>query len=199
MHDVTLVYTEYNHRLEVWVLGKRAANTTADRQQYTNTSKVCDDTMSMTSIIFPGTKFSDLLTIPQITQYINVNGLSVCDSFCKKITRLTVFNELFNIDYQTSKIGKNVEESINPFYPGDSFRGNVNITSSSLTWLSVAQFRHNIFVTIHLEVVRNCFGNTLNQKTSVYFVNMGCRRVHKFTLSKIVIFGRFFPYFVSTL
>ena len=47
MHDVTLVYTEYNHRLEVWVLGKRAANTTADRQQYTNTSKVCDDTMSM--------------------------------------------------------------------------------------------------------------------------------------------------------
>ena len=32
---------------EVWVLGKRAANTTADRQQYTNTSKVCDDTMSM--------------------------------------------------------------------------------------------------------------------------------------------------------
>ena len=29
------------------VLGKRAANTTADRQQYTNTSKVCDDTMSM--------------------------------------------------------------------------------------------------------------------------------------------------------
>ena len=48
MHDVTLVYTEYNHRLEVWVLGKRAANTTADRQQYTNTSKVCDDTMSMT-------------------------------------------------------------------------------------------------------------------------------------------------------
>ena len=51
MHDVTLVYTEYNHRLEVWVLGKRAANTTADRQQYTNTSKVCDDTMSMTSYI----------------------------------------------------------------------------------------------------------------------------------------------------
>ena len=49
MHDVTLVYTEYNHRLEVWVLGKRAANTTADRQQYTNTSKVCDDTMSMAS------------------------------------------------------------------------------------------------------------------------------------------------------
>ena len=49
MHDVTLVYTEYNHRLEVWVLGKRAANTTADRQQYTNTSKVCDDTMSMTA------------------------------------------------------------------------------------------------------------------------------------------------------
>ena len=47
MHDVTLVYAEYNHRLEVWVLGKRAANTTADRQQYTNTSKVCDDTMSM--------------------------------------------------------------------------------------------------------------------------------------------------------
>ena len=47
MHDVTLVYTEYNHRLEVWVLGKRAANTTADRQQYTNTSKVCDDTMSI--------------------------------------------------------------------------------------------------------------------------------------------------------
>ena len=47
MHDVTLVYTEYNHRLEVWVLGKRAANTTADRQQCTNTSKVCDDTMSM--------------------------------------------------------------------------------------------------------------------------------------------------------
>ena len=47
MHDVTLVYTEYNHRLEVWVLGKRAPNTTADRQQYTNTSKVCDDTMSM--------------------------------------------------------------------------------------------------------------------------------------------------------
>ena len=47
MHDITLVYTEYNHRLEVWVLGKRAANTTADRQQYTNTSKVCDDTMSM--------------------------------------------------------------------------------------------------------------------------------------------------------
>ena len=46
MHNVTLVYTEYNHRLEVWVLGKRA-NTTADRQQYTNTSKVCDDTMSM--------------------------------------------------------------------------------------------------------------------------------------------------------
>ena len=29
------------------ILGKRAANTTADRQQYTNTSKVCDDTMSM--------------------------------------------------------------------------------------------------------------------------------------------------------
>ena len=51
MHDVTLVYTEYNHRLEVWVLGKRAANTTADRQQYTNTSKVCDDTMSMDSYI----------------------------------------------------------------------------------------------------------------------------------------------------
>ena len=51
---------------------------------------------------------------------------------------------------------------LNPFYPGDSFRGNVNITSSSLTWLSVAQFRHNMFVTIHLEVVRNCFGNTLN-------------------------------------
>ena len=51
MHDVTLVYTEYNHRLEVWVLGKRAANTTADRQQYTNTSKVCDDTMSMNLFI----------------------------------------------------------------------------------------------------------------------------------------------------
>ena len=51
MHDVTLVYTEYNHRLEVWVLGKRAANTTADRQQYTNTSKVCDDTMSMLHIV----------------------------------------------------------------------------------------------------------------------------------------------------
>ena len=50
MHDVTLVYTEYNHRLEVWVLGKRAANTTADRQQYTNTSKVCDDTMSMDEV-----------------------------------------------------------------------------------------------------------------------------------------------------
>ena len=31
----------------ILVLGKRAANTTADRQQYTNTSKVCDDTMSM--------------------------------------------------------------------------------------------------------------------------------------------------------
>ena len=52
MHDVTLVYTEYNHRLEVWVLGKRAANTTADRQQYTNTSKVCDDTMSMANSQF---------------------------------------------------------------------------------------------------------------------------------------------------
>ena len=52
MHDVTLVYTEYNHRLEVWVLGKRAANTTADRQQCTNTSKVCDDTMSMVSVLF---------------------------------------------------------------------------------------------------------------------------------------------------
>ena len=51
MHDVTLVYTEYNHRLEVWVLWKRAANTTADRQQYTNTSKVCDNTMSMLSTI----------------------------------------------------------------------------------------------------------------------------------------------------
>ena len=33
----------------IQVLGKRAANTTADRQQYTNTSKVCDDTMSMRS------------------------------------------------------------------------------------------------------------------------------------------------------
>ena len=52
MHDVTLVYTEYNHRLEVWVLGKRAANTTADRQQYTNTSKACDDTMSMCGTIW---------------------------------------------------------------------------------------------------------------------------------------------------
>ena len=50
MHDVTLVYTEYNHRLEVLVLGKRAANTTADRQQYTNTSTLCDDTMSMPSV-----------------------------------------------------------------------------------------------------------------------------------------------------
>ena len=57
MHDVTLVFTEYNHRLEVWVLGKRAANTTADRQQYTNTSKVCDDTMSMKLFtVFAGIK-----------------------------------------------------------------------------------------------------------------------------------------------
>ena len=51
MHNVTLVYTEYNHRLEVWVLGKRAANITADRQQYINTSKVCDGVMSMVELL----------------------------------------------------------------------------------------------------------------------------------------------------
>ena len=45
MHDVTLVYTEYNHRLEVWVLGKELLT-----QQLTGSStqtQPCDNAMSM--------------------------------------------------------------------------------------------------------------------------------------------------------
>ena len=114
------------------------------------------------------------------------DALCSMDVFCKRISwPLGVENESCESNFasqsgyqmfQLTEVknthcpsGKNKNKSpchlrslFNPFYPGDSFRGNINITSSSLTWLSVAQFRHNMFVTIHLEVVRNCFGNTLN-------------------------------------
>ena len=100
MHDVTLVYTEYNHRLEVWVLGKRAANTTADRQQYPNTSKVCDDTMSMFKVlphearmcshicllfinIYATLEFKEFARDQRQTEFRKINSDVVTHTFCQ--------------------------------------------------------------------------------------------------------------------